>query len=116
MLRTDQVGMKIIREIHSKNKKLQALADSLQSVRSSQKIVIDACKEQKLSLEKDVADKTTQLQKKQEMLDAETEKYDLEKATSNGYKKQATAGKIMTWVGGVGIGVGIAGILYGVLK
>lgn len=116
MMRTDQVGIKIIREIHTKNKKLQTLSDSLQSIRENQKIIIDACETQKVSLKKDVADVKTQLRKKQEMLDLEVEKLEIEQAITKDLKKKEVAGKVMTIVGGVGIGVGIAGILYGILK
>lgn len=51
-----------------------------------------------------------------------TEQYSLEKEKNvnntvmlKGYQKQASTGKIMTVVGGVGIGVGVAGIIYAII-
>jgi hypothetical protein len=51
-----------------------------------------------------------------------TEQYSLEKEKNvnntimlKDYKKRATTGKIMTVVGGVGIGVGVAGIIYAII-
>lgn len=116
MLRTDQVGIKIIREIHEKNKKSKAYADSLKSIVESKQIIIDACEEKVKEKDNDIADYKTQLEKKQEFLDLETEKFKAEQKVSKDLNKKATTGKIMTIVGGVGIGVGLAGILYGVLK
>lgn len=116
MMRTDQVGIKIIREIHEKNKKFQAHKDSLQSIIANKQIIIDACEEKVKGKDADIANYKEKLVKKQEFLDLETGKLKDEQKISKTYKKQASAGKIMTIVGGVGIGVGLAGILYGVLK
>jgi hypothetical protein len=51
-----------------------------------------------------------------------TDQYSLEKEKNvnntvmlKGYQKQASTGKIMTVVGGVGIGVGVAGIIYAII-
>jgi len=108
MFRTTGVGMDIIREINEK----RILAESKNVI--LQLALADCDKEVIL------ADKATEAQKVK--FDAMVGKFDNEVIKSENielvlkdYKKKAFAGKIMTVVGGVGIGVGIAGILYGVI-
>jgi len=116
MMRTDQVGIKIIREIHEKNKALQTRKDLDQEIILKLRLEKSSCEEQKVSLNKDISDYKSQLNKKQEMLDLEVEKLLIEQAITKDLKKKAVTGKVMTIVGSVGIGVGVAGILYAIIK
>ena len=116
MLRTDQVGMKIIREIHKKNKALYAENDTLRSINANLKIESAACEDQIVSKDLDISDKTAQIKLIEDQYKEEQSKTDGLQLTVKDLNKKVTAGKIMTIVGGVGIGVGLAGILYGVLK
>jgi hypothetical protein len=99
LMRTDQIGMKIIREIHADRKAAVALADSLSSLNSIYKNSLQECDKQITLIVNDKLDLSRQLDR-----------------TIKELEGKAINGKIMTIAGSVAIGVGIAGILYVVLK
>lgn len=104
----DRVTLKAFREINARRIAAEQERDTL-------KADLTDCE-----IERDLADKEATAQKeKAEAIDLKFQK-EVQKNVNNttvlnGYKKQANTGKIMTIVGGVGIGVGIAGVLYAVI-
>ena len=110
LLRTDQVGMKIIREIHADRKRAMAVSDSLMSLNTLYKQVMQECDDKVAILLKDKIDISKQLEINNNMLDNEVENLRLADETIKQLKRKATTGRIMTIVGGVAI-VGSAGIL-----
>ncbi len=116
LMRTDQIGMKIIREIHADRKAAVALADSLSSLNSIYKNSLQECDKQVTLLVNDKLDLSRQLDLSDQMLNNEVKRNMIADRTIKELKGKAINGKIMTIAGSVAIGVGIAGILYAVLK
>ena len=104
----NNISMNIIREINEK--RITAENEN----RVIKEDIADCNKELML------ADKTIRLKDEnflsmQSKYDNEVYKNENNTIVLKDYKKKVMSGKIMTVVGGVGIGVGIAGILYGVI-
>ena len=116
LMRTDQIGMKIIREIHADRKAAVAFADSLLSLNSIYKNTLQECDKQVVLLVNDKLDLSRQLDLSDQMLNNEVKQNMIADETIKSLKGKAINGKIMTIAGSVAIGVGIAGILYAVLK
>lgn len=115
LMRTDQIGMKIIREIHADRKAAVELADSLSSLNSIYEKSLQECDKQIILLVNDKLDLSRQLDLSDQMLNNEVKQNMIADKTIKELKGKAINGKIMTVVGSVAIGVGIAGILYAVL-
>ena len=115
LMRTDQIGMKIIREIHADRKAAVALADSLSSLNSIYKNTLQECDKQVTLLVNDKLDLSRQLDLSDQMLNNEVKRNMIADKTIKELEGKAINGKIMTIAGSVAIGVGIAGILYAVL-
>ncbi len=115
LMRTDQIGMKIIREIHADRKAAVALADSLSSLNSIYKNSLQECDKQVTLLVNDKLDLSRQLDLSDQMLNNEVKRNMIADRTIKELEGKAINGKIMTIAGSVAIGVGIAGILYAVL-
>jgi hypothetical protein len=116
LMRTDQIGMKIIREIHADRKAAVAFADSLLSLNSIYKNTLQECDKQVALLVNDKLDLSRQLDLSDQMLNNEVKRNMIADRTIKELEGKAINGKIMTIAGSVAIGVGIAGILYAVLK
>jgi len=116
LMRTDQIGMKIIREIHADRKAAVAFADSLLSLNSIYKNTLQECDKQVVLLVNDKLDLSRQLDLSDQMLNNEVKRNMIADRTIKELEGKAINGKIMTIAGNVAIGVGIAGILYAVLK
>lgn len=116
LMRTDQIGMKIIREIHADRKAAAALADSLSSLNSIYKNSLQECDKQITLLVNDKLDLSRQLDLSDQMLNNEVKRNMIADRTIKELEGKAINGKIMTIAGSVAIGVGIAGVLYAVLK
>jgi hypothetical protein len=116
LMRTDQIGMKIIREIHSDRKAAVALADSLLSLNSIYKNSLQECDKQVALLVNDKLDISRQLDLTDQMLNNEVKRNMIADRTIKELEGKAINGKIMTIAGSVAIGIGIAGVLYVVLK
>ena len=116
LMRTDQIGMKIIREIHADRKAAVALADSLSSLNSIYKNSLQECDKQITLLVNDKLDLSRQLDLSDQMLNNEVKRNMIADRTIKELEGKAINGKIMTIAGSVAIGVGIAGVLYAVLK
>ena len=116
LMRTDQIGMKIIREIHADRKAAIALADSLLSLNSIYEKSLQECDKQVILLVNDKLDLSRQLDLSDQMLNNEVKRNMIADRTIKELEGKAINGKIMTIAGSVAIGVGIAGILYAVLK
>ena len=116
LMRTDQIGMKIIREIHADRKAAVALADSLSSLNSIYKNTLQECDKQVTLLVNDKLDLSRQLDLSDQMLNNEVKRNMIADRTIKELKGKAINGKIMTIAGSVAIGIGIAGVLYAVLK
>jgi len=116
LMRTDQIGMKIIREIHADRKAAVALADSLSSLNSIYKNSLQECDKQITLLVNDKLDLSRQLDLSGQMLNNEVKRNMIADRTIKELEGKAINGKIMTIAGSVAIGVGIAGVLYAVLK
>jgi len=116
LMRTDQIGMKIIREIHADRKAAVAFADSLLSLNSIYKNTLQECDKQVVLLVNDKLDLSRQLDLSDQMLNNEVKRNMIADRTIKELEGKAINGKIMTIAGSVAIGVGIAGILYAVLK
>lgn len=114
-MRTDQIGMKIIREIHADRKAAVALADSLSSLNSIYEKSLQECDKQVILLVNDKLDLSRQLDLSDQMLNNEVKRNMIADRTIKELEGKAINGKIMTIAGSVAIGVGIAGILYAVL-
>jgi len=115
LMRTDQIGMKIIREIHADRKAAVALADSLSSLNSIYEKSLQECDKQVILLVNDKLDLSRQLDLSDQMLNNEVKRNMIADKTIKELEGKAINGKIMTIAGSVAIGVGIAGILYAVL-
>ncbi len=115
LMRTDQIGMKIIREIHADRKAAVALADSLSSLNSIYEKSLQECDKQVTLLVNDKLDLSRQLDLSDQMLNNEVKRNMIADRTIKELEGKAINGKIMTIAGSVAIGVGIAGILYAVL-
>ena len=115
LMRTDQIGMKIIREIHADRKAAVALADSLSSLNSIYEKSLQECDKQVVLLVNDKLDLSRQLDLSDQMLNNEVKRNMIADRTIKELEGKAINGKIMTIAGSVAIGVGIAGILYAVL-
>ena len=115
LMRTDQIGMKIIREIHADRKAAVALADSLSSLNSIYKNSLQECDKQISILVNDKLDLSRQIDLSDQMLNNEVKRNMIADRTIKELEGKAINGKIMTIAGSVAIGVGIAGILYAVL-
>lgn len=115
LMRTDQIGMKIIREIHADRKAAVALADSLSSLNSIYEKSLQECDKQVILLVNDKLDLSRQLDLSDQMLNNEVKRNMIADRTIKELEGKAINGKIMTIAGSVAIGVGIAGILYAVL-
>ena len=111
LLRTDQVGMKIIREIHANRKRSVAVSDSLMSLNTLYKQVMQECDDQVSILLKDKVDLSKQLDINNNMLDNEVENLRLADETIKQLKRKATTGRIMTIAGGVCIVGSVGAIL-----
>jgi len=111
LLRTDQVGMKIIREIHADRKRSVAVSDSLMSLNTLYKQVMQECDDQVSILLKDKIDLSKQLDINNNMLDNEVENLRLADETIKQLKRKATTGRIMTIAGGVCIVGSVGAIL-----
>lgn len=108
MMRTDEVGMHIIREIHANNKKLA----------SENKILKDDifdCNNQLEIVQAEKAIINEKIDLKDQQLNNALESIDLKDTLNRQLQKKANVGKIMLPVGIVGVTIGIAGILYGVI-
>ena len=116
LMRTDQVGMKIIREIYASRKAAVTLADSLSSLNSIYKNSLQECDKQISILVNDKLDLSRQLDLSDQMLNNEVKQNMIADKTIKSLKGKAINGKIMTIAGSIAIGVGIAGILYAVLN
>lgn len=116
LMRTDQIGMKIIREIYADRKAAVALADSLSSLNSIYKNSLQECDKQVTLLVNDKLDLSRQLDLSDQMLNNEIKRNMIADRTIKELEGKAINGKIMTIAGSVAIGVGIAGVLYAVLK
>lgn len=116
LMRTDQIGMKIIREIHADRKAAQAKADSLTSIVQLHKEEIYKCEKQVMLLWKDKIDLSKQLDLSDQMLNNEVKRNKIADRTIKELEGKAINGKIMTIAGSVAIGIGIAGVLYAVLQ
>jgi len=115
LMRTDQIGMKIIRERHAFRKAAVALADSLSSLNSIYEKSLQECDKQVILLVNDKLDLSRQLDLSDQMLNNEVKRNMIADRTIKELEGKAINGKIMTIAGSVAIGVGIAGILYAVL-
>jgi hypothetical protein len=111
LLRTDQVGMKIIREIHADRKRAVAVSDSLTALNTLYKQVMQECDNQVSILLKDKIDLSKQLEINNDMLDNEIENLRLADETIKQLKRKATTGRIMTIAGGVCIVGSVGAIL-----
>jgi len=116
LMRTDQIGMKIIREIHADRKAAVVLADSLSSLNSIYKNTLQECDKQVTLLVNDKLDLSRQLDLSDQMLNNEVKRNMIADRTIKELEGKAINGKIMTIAGSVAIGIGIAGVLYAVLK
>ena len=116
LMRTDQIGMKIIREIHADRKAAVTLADSLSSLNSIYKNNLQECDKQVVLLINDKLDLSKQLDLSDQMLNNEVKQNMIADKTIKSLKGKAINGKIMTIAGSVAIGIGIAGVLYVVLN
>ena len=116
LMRTDQIGMKIIREIHADRKAAVALADSLSSLNSIYKNSLQECDKQITLLVNDKLDLSRKLDLSDQRLNNEVKRNMIADRTIKELEGKAINGKIMTIAGSVAIGVGIAGVLYAVLK
>ncbi len=108
LFRTDKPGMDIIREIHAKNKRLFAENKTL-------KLDIIDCDKQVFTLNEELRVSSRKYDLKVNQHDNLLYAISTKNKLNNELQKKANAGKIMTVVGGIGIGVGIAGILYAVI-
>jgi hypothetical protein len=116
LMRTDQVGMKIIREIHADRKAAVTLADSLSSLNSIYKNNLQECDKQVVLLINDKLDLSKQIDLSNQMLNNEVKQNMIADETIKSLKGKAINGKIMTIAGSVAIGIGFASILYVVLN
>ena len=108
LMRTDEVGMQTIRNIN--NDRVAAQKENIQL-----KADILDCEEEKVNKDNKIKSLTVQNSELNKQYEAEQEKNENNNLVIKDQSKQVTTGKIMTVVGGVGIGVGIAGILYAVI-
>jgi len=115
-MRTDQVGMKIIREIHADRKAAVTLADSLSSLNSIYKNNLQECDKQVVLLINDKLDLSKQIDLSNQMLNNEVKQNMITDETIKSLRGKAINGKIMTIAGSVAIGIGFASILYVVLN
>ena len=116
LMRTDQVGMKIIREIHADRKAAVTLADSLSSLNSIYKNSLQECDKQISILVNDKLDLSKQIDLNDQMFNNEVKQNMIADETIKSLKGKAINGKIMTIAGSVAIGIGFASILYVVLN
>lgn len=115
LLRTDQVGMKIIREIHADRKRSVAVSDSLTVLNTLYKQVMQECDGQVSILLKDKIDLSKQLDINNNMLDNQVENLRLADETIKQLKRKATTGRIMTIAGGVCIVGSVGAILVSLI-
>ena len=108
LMRTDEVGMETIRNIN--NDRVAAQQENIQL-----KADILDCEQEKVNKDNKIKSLTVQNSELNKQYEAEQEKNENNNLVMKDQQKQVSTGKIMTIVGGVGIGVGVAGILYAVI-
>jgi len=108
MLRTNEPGMRIIREIHAKNKQL---------VNDNKVLVADIfdCNNQVFILNKERNTFQRKYEFKSQQLDNTLESIKYKDILNKELQKKATVGKIMIPVAIGCVVIGIGGVLYGVL-
>lgn len=108
LMRTDMVGMQTIRNIN--NDRVAAQKENIEL-----KADIVDCEEEKSLKDKEILSLNIKNDELNKQYIAEQGKNKNNSIVLKYYEKQASTGKIMTIVGGIGIGVGVAGILYAVI-
>lgn len=108
LMRLDPVGRKMIRIINNDRVFLKE-----QNIILSEDII--DCEKEKTLKDKEISSLMIKNVEVTEQFSLEKEKNANNTIMLKDYKKRATTGKIMTIVGGVGIGVGVAGILYAII-
>jgi len=108
LMRTDVIGMETIRNIN--NDRVAAQKENVQL-----KADIVDCESEKDLKDKEITSINIQKGEVEKQYAAEQAKNKNNSIVIKDYKKQASTGKIMTIVGGIGLGVGIGGILYAVI-
>ena len=108
LMRTDEVGMETIRNIN--NDRVAPQQENIQL-----KADILDCEQEKVNKDNKIKSLTVQNSELNKQYEAEQEKNENNNLVMKDQQKQVSTGKIMTIVGGVGIGVGVAGILYAVI-
>jgi hypothetical protein len=108
LMRFDPVGRKMIRIINNDRVYLKE-----QNIILSEDII--DCEKEKTLKDKEISSLMINNVEVNEQYSLEKEKNINNSVMLKGYQKQANTGKIMTIVGGIGIGVGIAGILVAVI-
>ena len=108
LMRTDEVGMETIRNIN--NDRITAQKENIQL-----KADIKDCDAEKRNKDSQIKSLAIQNSEINNQYEAEQEKNSNNSIIIKDQQKQVSTGKIMTIVGGIGIGVGIAGILYALI-
>lgn len=108
LMRFDPVGRKMIRIINNDRLLLKQENTILKED------IID-CEKEKSIKDKEIRSLVTKNNKISEQYSLEQEKNANNTVVLNGYKKQASTGKTLVIVGGIGIGIGVAGILVAVI-
>ncbi len=103
------VSIEVMREIHSQ--KITA-----EKERDTHKANLVDCEAELLLADKQIEAEKVKFSSMEQKYNKEVKKNVNTNIVLNDYKKKANTGKIMTIIGGVGVGVGVAGILYGVLS
>jgi hypothetical protein len=115
-MRTDQVGMKIIREIHQNRMHLQEERDSLVALNLLYSSDILDCDRQLDLLQRNALSFQDQLDIKENMLKNEIQRNRDADLMIKDLRKKAADGKVMLIGGSICVGVGFATILYVFLK
>lgn len=116
LFQTNMIGVQVFREVNAKRIKAERERDIADAQRAEAKIQLSACEKQKESLQKDKVDLELKEEKTRELYTKEQDKGVNKDLIIKDLQKKLAPGKIMTIVGSVGVGVGVAGILYGLLK
>jgi hypothetical protein len=116
LMRTDQVGMKIIREIHQNRMHLQEERDSLVALNLLYSSDILDCDRQLDLLQRNALSFQDQLDIKENMLKNEIQRNRDADLMIKDLRKKAADGKVMLIGGSICVGVGFATILYVFLK
>jgi len=109
LMRFNDIGYKQIRIIN--NDRIAAQKENI----LLKEDILDCEKEKELTIKKNNS-LTTQNQELNSQYTKEKEKHSNTTIMMNGYKKQATTGKIVIVIGGVSIAVGVGLVVYSVIK